>query len=199
MLKIRLSTGSFLLVLAILFVLVTPLSAHPAHPISQQCLDLMLGKTITVNPNAPTIRFAAPVDMGVFYGDSLTVTVQIENAPPNFAGWDLWVNGTQYLTEGESAAVKTGPGIFALCATMYDANNADIGNADFITVTVVQPGPGTPTSVPGAALSSVAPSAPAEDNNNTPTIVLLAVSAFLAALAGWWVGKRLPKRRSRRR
>jgi hypothetical protein len=140
---------------------------------------------------APAIHIVQPANDQTIYGENVEVGVATENFDFNNGGhWHIWVDGqlAGMLYEG-AALVHLTPGIHQICAILGDANHTNLGVPDGVTVTVAEAAAGTPTQV----LTSPSAAAPQPEGRST-NIALVIGAAVLAIAAGWWAGKRLPKR-----
>jgi hypothetical protein len=95
-----------------------------------------------------------------------------------------------------SGVLDLAPGTYQLCASVGDANHMDIGMPDGITITVQQPAAGTP--VPTLTVSRESAPIIPEPGVSPVQIILIVGVGLLAAVGGWWLGARLPKRRKPR-
>jgi len=140
---------------------------------------------------APAIHIVQPANDQTIYGENVEVGVATENFDFNNGGhWHIWVDGqlAGMLYEG-AALVHLAPGIHQICAILGDANHTNLGIPDGVTVTVAEADAGTPTQ----ALTSPSAAAPQPEGRST-NIALVIGAGVLAIVAGWWAGKRLPKR-----
>jgi hypothetical protein len=152
-------------------------------------------------PNAPTIRIVWPEDEGIVFGSTLTVNVDTSGFDLKAEGnhWELnaqslWDNSQiQQIVYGNYATIVVQPGRYQLCVLLKDANNVTVG-AFTSKVIVNAADSGTPTTIAPLA-PGVVSMQQIETQNTIRNIFLLVVGGGAAAIAGWWVGKRLPKRR----
>jgi len=177
----------------------TPLLAQTAMPtIIEQCEKLLAPDRPTFSgPNAPSIRITSPTDGSDFYGSSVTISVDIQNFDMNTTDgrhWHLWVNGQlQGMVYQKDVTIDLTPGTYQLCATLGDANHADVGEPSGVNFTVHEAAAGTPTT-PASFPSGTGNLIP--ETGITPgQIALVIILGLAAAVGGWWFGSRLPKRR----
>jgi hypothetical protein len=193
----RLLNALFLLSL----LLVVGLSSTVAQPsdssVIEQCSALLpADRPMPTGADAPTITFTSPADGDVIYGDQAIVSIQTDNFDLNVEGrhWHLWVDGTLMgMVYQDSAIIDLTPGTHVLCASIGNTDHADLGIPAGLTLTVQQPVAGTPTAAFNVSpeVGRVIP-----EPDITPTqILLIAGLGLVAAIGGWWLGSRLPKRR----
>jgi hypothetical protein len=112
-------------------------------------------------PDAPRIRIVSPQNGAVFYGTDRFVSVEftvelenfdISNSSPedeNARHWHLWLNnGVWGMLYQSTAVIDIPPGTWRICASMGDADHADIGMPDGIMISIVQQTPVAPTLLP---------------------------------------------------
>jgi hypothetical protein len=164
----------------------------------ENCQGLMTVMTPAADsPDAPSIRILEPADTEVVYGEQLAVTVETDNFEFSATGqhWHIWVDGQLLqMVYGPTAIINVAPGRHEICAIMGTAEHGDVGVPDGIAVTIAQPAAGTPTTTPPVAPEVAATYSQAEPGGISP--VLLVAFGLLAAGGGWWIGKRMGKRRS---
>ena len=187
----------FSIVFPYLASLVNIVAAQTAAPITTTCEDLLApDRPRFSGPNAPTIRIVTPADGSTLYGSSFTVSVDIQNfdiMTTDGRHWHLWVNGQlQGMVYQKDVTLDLPPGTDQLCATLGDANHADLGEPSSVTVTVFQAAAGTPTTPPSAPAGTGG----IISEDITPVQIALIVGiGLVAAVGGWWLGSRLPKRK----
>ncbi len=166
---------------------------QPATPgIAERCRALMT-TTPEDLPDTPSITILTPEHEATTYGN--LVVVQVE--PTNFTfgegrHWHVWVNGAlQGMVYQPTTVLNLPPGTYEICALLGDAEHQDLGIPDGVLVTVADAGAGTPTAAPppGALTPQTEP------ENSLLRVVLILVLGAFAAGGGWWVGRRLPKKR----
>lgn len=151
------------------------------------------------DPNAPAIQMVEPKDETVFYGKELVVNVTTRNFDISTQGWHwhLWVDEQlQVMLHEQVSFVELTPGTHRLCAFLSDANHVDFGVPDVVTVTAIEPGPGTPRSTLAIPLVDQYVNRPTEirkpENNNGILMVIFIVGgAVLITLIGALIGLRL--------
>jgi hypothetical protein len=187
--KPLISIGLFLIVSAF------PIYAQTSSVIEQCAALLPKDRPIETGANAPTIRFVTPADGDVVFGGDVIVSVQTQNFDIESAAahWHLWVNGRLMgMLYQSSGIIDLEPGTYQLCASMGDTNHMDLGMPAGITITVQQPAEGT--AVPTLPITrEEAPIIP-EPESSPMQIVLIVGLGLVAAVGGWWLGARLPKR-----
>jgi hypothetical protein len=145
-------------------------------------------------PDAPTIRFDSPASGDVF-GSFVTVSMGIENfeLTTDARHWHLWVNGQlQGMVYQPSTIIDLAPGTYQLCASLGNADHADIGQPAEAVITVYAAAAGTPTSPPAAPVATVGELI-AEPDVTPGQIGMIVAIGLIAAIGGWWLGSRLPK------
>jgi hypothetical protein len=167
--------------------------------ILEQCEKLLPPDRPTFSgTDAPSIRISAPADGSDIYGTSVTVSVDIQNFDVSASSgghWHLWVNGQlQGMVYQKDVTLDLTPGENVLCATLGDTNHADIGTPAGIRITVHEAAAGTPTTPPSVP-SSNAGRLIAEPGITPGQVILIVGVGLLAAVGGWWMGSRLPKRK----
>jgi hypothetical protein len=165
-------------------------------PVTTTCESLLPPDRPMFNgPDAPTIRFDSPISGDVF-GTFVTVSMDIENfdlTPTEARHWHLWVNGQlQGMVYQPSTIIDLAPGTYQLCASLGNADHADIGQPAEAVITVYAAAAGTPTSAPAAPVGTVGELI-AEPDVTPGQIALIVVVGLVAAIGGWWLGSRLPK------
>jgi hypothetical protein len=191
----RLLISAFSCVL--LLVSLSPAYAQTAAlSVIEQCAALLPDdRPVETGADAPSIRFVTPTDGGMVYAGEVIVSVETENFDIESAAahWHLWVNGRLMgMLYQASGVIDLEPGTYQLCASMGDTNHMDLGMPAGITITVQQPAAGT--AIPTLAISrEEAPIIP-EPESSPMQIVLIVGLGLVAAVGGWWLGTRLPKR-----
>jgi hypothetical protein len=153
---------------------------------------LAADRPIPTGPDAPSIRFVQPMT-SVIYGQTVTIEVTTTNFDINSEGnhWHLWVNGQlQGMVYQPTAIIDLPPGTYQICATMGDANHVDIGIPAAMEITMQAAAAGTPT--PTLAVAREAAQV-RQDSVSAGQIALIVGGGLLAAVGGWWLGKRMPK------
>lgn len=168
-------------------------------PVVQHCQQLMnLTSPVETGPDAPSIRIVKPLGSDVVYGSQVSVSVETQNFELNADGqhWHIWVDGQLVMmVYGPTALIDVAPGAHEICAIMGDANHADLGIPAGIAVSVALPGAGTPTSTPLVSADTAASYSSPEPDDTLSNLILIFVLGLVAAVAGWRLGARLPKRR----
>lgn len=187
-----------ILLCSLLMVFASPIYAQTATPsIIDRCAGLLADdRSMPTGANAPSIRIISPADNEVVYGDQTVVTVETQHfdLAAGAGHWHLWVNGQLMgMLYQSSGVVDLAPGTYQICASMGGADHRDFGIPDGITITVRQPDAGTP--IPTLAVSRDNAPILSEPAVSPLQIILIGGLGLLAALGGWWLGARLPKRR----
>jgi hypothetical protein len=182
----------------LLMAAVSPGYAQTAKPsIIDQCAGLLADdRSMPEGANAPSIRIVSPADNEVLYGNEIVITVETQHFDFDAGAghWHLWVNGQLMgMLYQSSGVVDLAPGTYQICASMGGADHRDLGMPDGITVTVQQPAAGTP--LPTLAVARESAPVLTEPGISLLQIILIGGLGVLAALGGWWLGARLPKRR----
>jgi hypothetical protein len=172
-----------------------PIAAQTSTPITTSCEALLApDRPHFSGPNAPTIHIVTPTDGSTLYGSSFTVSVDIQNfdiQPDNGRHWHLWVNGALAgMVYQKDVTIDLQPGTNQICATLGDADHADVDEPTSVTVTVYQAAAGTPTTPPSAPAGT---GGVISENISPVQIALIVGIGLLAAVGGWWMGSRLPK------
>lgn len=156
---------------------------------------LAADRPILTGADAPTIELTSPT-VGTIYGSAVTVKIQANNFDVTSEGrhWHLWVNGQLYgMVYQPTAIIDLTPGTYTLCVSLGNTQHADIGMPDGVRVTVEQPLFGTPTAT--LTVDRAAAQVQPEGTVGTGQIAILVVGGLLAAVGGWWLGNRMPKRK----
>jgi hypothetical protein len=161
------------------------------------CVKLLpADRPIPTGPDAPALRIIQPT-ADVVYGRTVTITIQASNfdIPAEGRHWHLWINGQlQGMVYQPTAVIDLEPGMYQICASLGNTDHSDLGMPDGISLRVETALAGTPTATLGAAReqAQVQP----EPGIGLGQIVVLVTGGLLAAVGGWWLGARLPKRKS---
>ncbi|MBL8165822.1 MAG: hypothetical protein JNJ61_27810 [Anaerolineae bacterium] len=145
-------------------------------------------------PDAPSVRIVQPAS-GVVYGTAVTIVIEAANFDVTSEGrhWHLWVNGTLHgMVYQPMAIIDLEPGTYQICASLGNNDHADLGVPAGILLTVERPAAGTPT--PTLPVSREQAAVLPEPGLGPVEIILVVALALLAAVGGWWLGARLPKR-----
>jgi hypothetical protein len=188
----------FWLIGMILLVGVNPaLAQTTSASIIAECTQLLSpNRPIPAGSDAPSIRIVQPASP-VVYGSAVTVAIQAENFDVTSEGrhWHLWVNGQlQGMVYQPTAIIDLAPGTYTLCASLGNADHADIGMPSGIQITVEPAKPGIPTPTLPVAREQ-AQVQPEPTGPTTGQLMLLVGGGLLAAIGGWWLGARLNRRR----
>jgi hypothetical protein len=165
-----------------------------ASTLVADCTKLLAAnRPMPTGADAPTIQIVQP-SAPVVYGQTLTITIETTNFDITSAGrhWHLWVNGQlQGMVYQPTAIIDLPPGTYRLCATLGDTNHVDIGIPAVALVTVEAAGSGTPT--PTLPVTRQAAQVTNDSGIGTGQIVMIIVGGLVAAVGGWWLGKRMPR------
>lgn len=184
-----------LLVIAAVFAAVMPAAAQ-GEDVDEACRALMtMGMDMAMGEDTPAVRIVAPAAGDTIYGESVTVKIEAENFEiAQGAHWHVWVDGElRGMVYDDTTWLKLEPGTHTICAILGDAEHMELGEPGGVIVTVAEAAAGTPTSVPVDANASAPQAEPGAPN--PITLVGIIVAGVLAAVAGWFVGTRLPKGR----
>lgn len=173
---------------------------------SELCRRLMaLDAPNPTGPDAPSIRIVNPAENSTVYGSQMTLTVETENfdiSTESGDHWHLWLNSQlQVMVYEQSVLIDVQPGTYWVCAIMGDKDHADLGEPSGIMVTVAAAAAGTPTSTPlAAAQNSAAEPYRGEQSSTLSTddpmgLILIIGAGLVAAVGGWWLGAKLPKKK----
>ncbi len=150
-------------------------------------------RPIETGADAPAIRITQPTT-SVIYGDTVTIAVETTNFDITAEGnhWHLWINGQlQGMVYQPTAIIDLAPGTYQICATMGNTNHLDIGIPAAIEITVEKAAAGTPT--PTLPVAREAAQVQPDNGIGPGQIALIIGGGLLAAIGGWWIGKRMPK------
>ncbi len=160
------------------------------------CIRLLpADRPIASGADAPTVRIIEPTT-DVVYGSAVTISIQTHNFDVNVEGqhWHLWINGQlQGMVYQPTAVIDLEPGTYTVCVSLGNSQHADIGMPDGIRLVVEQPLAGTPTAT--VAVDRSTAQVQPEGTVGTGQIVVLIAGGLLAAVGGWWLGNRMPKRK----
>lgn len=183
------------LLAALLLALAQP-TPPPSADVLAECTRLLPpDRPIPTGPDAPTLRLLAPA-AGVVLGSEVVVSIQAQNFDVTTEGrhWHLWVNGElRGMVYQPTAVIDLEPGTYTLCASLGNTDHADLGMPDGVRLTVERAGAGTP--VPTLSIDREAARVIPEPGFGLPQLLLLLGGGLLAALGGWQLGRRLPRRR----
>lgn len=174
---------------------------------SEPTPDAIPPECYTLNPasrNAkegdPALRIVTPDNNSTFYGTEMAMSVATENFDSKQAWhWHVWVDEKlQVMLHEQTAFLQLTPGTHRLCAFLSDDSHKDIGFPAAITVTVVDPGSGTPKStlaIPKASDTYVhTPTVlrkPESEKDNSLTIALIVGGGVIITLVSLGVGIRM--------
>ncbi|MDX1991026.1 MAG: hypothetical protein SF029_01470 [bacterium] len=171
----------------------TAADTHTA--IIDRCRALMTNPAPESEAEASSVFMVEPAT-DVIYGSTLYVTVDTANFDIDADSgdhWHLWIDGQlNTMVYDDSVAVQIEPGTHEICAILGDPEHFDLGQPDGMTITVVQPGPGTPSTRPLSAGGSYA--APISEAPNSGLIFLIVGAGVVAGVLGWLMGRMLPRR-----
>lgn len=184
---------SFLIVMVFIAAFIGQTAAQ--DPRVEACRKLMTNTA----PSDAVMRILEPASDITIYGNELTVRVALPTDDPKIDHWHLWANGQlQLMIYGTATTIELSPGTYEVCAILGHTDHADVGIPDVLTVTMIAAAEGTPTTSPSEiALQSAASSTTVVEGDNTGQMLLMVVAAALAAIGGWFVGTRLPKRQKK--
>lgn len=170
---------------------------EPSGSVLADCVRLLpADRPIPTGPDAPALRIIQPTT-DVVYGRTVTITIQSSNfdIPAEGRHWHLWINGQlQGMVYQPTAVIDLEPGTYQICASLGNTDHADLGMPDGISLRVETALAGTPTATLAVAReqAQVQP----EPGIGLGQILVLVAGGLLAAVGGWWLGSRLPKRKS---
>lgn len=169
--------------------------ATPPPDIIAACSALLPpDRPMPSGPDAPRIRIVQPMS-DVVYGTVVTIVIETENFDVTSEGrhWHLWVNGALYgMVYQPTAIIDLEPGSYQICASLGNADHADLGVPAGLLLTVERPAAGTPT--PTLPVTRARAAVLPEPGLGPAQIALVVGLGALAAAGGWWLGARLPKR-----
>ena len=142
--------------------------------------------------DAPSIRITQPTT-SVVYGQTVTIAIDTTNFDINAEGrhWHLWINGQLTgMVYQPTAIIDLTPGTYQICATLGDNNHVDIGMPAAIEITVQAAAAGTPTATLAVAREAAQVQ---QEGVSAGQIAMIIGGGLLAAVGGWWLGKRMPK------
>jgi hypothetical protein len=169
-----------------------------ASPLSTCISQMPPDRPMPTGPDAPTIRISEPGNGEWVATDSLAITVQTNNFDVRGENnhWHLRVNGQLYgHVYQPTAIIALEPGVYTICASVGTNEHNDMGMPDGIRVVVDAPQAGVPTPTLPVPLEQGQVLAEHSAAPETGQMVLLVVGGLGAAVAGWWLGSRMPKRR----
>jgi hypothetical protein len=170
---------------------------EPSGSVLADCVRLLpADRPIPTGPDALALRIIQPTT-DVVYGRTVTITIQSSNfdIPAEGRHWHLWINGQlQGMVYQPTAVIDLEPGTYQICASLGNTDHADLGMPDGISLRVETALAGTPTATLAVAReqAQVQP----EPGIGLGQILVLVAGGLLAAVGGWWLGSRLPKRKS---
>jgi hypothetical protein len=172
------------------------LAQTDAPSIIDQCAAILPpDRPMPSGADAPSIRILSPDDGEVLYGGEVLISIETENfdLTSDARHWHLWVDGQLVgMVYQPVGIIDLTPGTHRICASLGNTDHADLGMPAGITVTVQQPAAGTPTPTLAIARED-APVLP-EPAPSPIQMVLIVGLGLLAAVGGWWLGSRLPKK-----
>lgn len=172
----------------------TPSLEPDSGSLQAECAALLpADRPMPEGADAPSIRIVQP-SADVVYGSAVSVTIATENYDVTAEGrhWHLWVNGQLMgMTYQPTAIIDLTPGTYTLCASLGNAEHADIGMPAGIRLTVAAAAAGTATAT--LAVDRAAAQLQPEGTLGAGQIAALVVGGLLAAVGGWWLGNRMPK------
>lgn len=156
---------------------------------------LAADRPIETGATAPSVRIVQPTSE-VVYGTTVTIQIQANNYDVSASGqhWHLWVNGQLMgMVYQPTAIIDLTEGTYTVCVSLGNSQHADIGMPDGIHLTVKAAQAGTPTAT--LTVDRAAAQVQPQGQIGAGQIVLLVGGGLLAAVGGWWIGNRMPKRK----
>jgi hypothetical protein len=167
----------------------------PIPWVDGDCRSLVTSVQFPV-PDPPAVRIVAPQDGATLFGDSVTVRVETDNfSLAEGRHWHVWVDGVlQGMIYEDAAQVTVPPGEHRICAILGDPEHMDIGVPAGVNVTMMTAGAGTPVT---AQETGIAAPLPEQQTLSPVALVSIVVLGVAAAFGGWFLGRRLPGRKTR--
>lgn len=185
-----------ILILSILLLSLMTVQAQSTSTIVDECSKLLAAdRPMPTGDDAPSVQIVQPAE-AVVYGSAVTITIETQNfdVTSDARHWHLWVNGQlQGMVYQPTAIIDLEPGTYQICASLGNADHADLGMPAGITLRVERAAAGTPTpTLPVAREQAVVQPEPGLGPGQIALVIGL---GLLAAVGGWWMGSRLPKKR----
>ncbi len=187
-----------ILIFSILLLLLPMITAQAQSTpsIIDECAKLLAAdRPMPIGADAPSVRIVEPSG-DVVYGSAVTIIIETENfdVTSDARHWHLWVNGQlQGMVYQPTAIIDLEPGTYQICASLGNADHADLGMPAGVELRVERASVGTPT--PTLPVSREQAVVQAEPGLGPGQIALVIGLGLVAAVGGWWLGSRMPKKR----